>query len=146
MGSGELLNTEEVDFLLEAAPAQSPTSDGEAATGEQVVTMRGDLDQINLADIFQTLAMTKMEGMLRVSNPIEHRYVWFKGGFVRIVVPNRVTTRRLGQRLVQAGLLQTDQLRMALLEQRKDSRPLGTLLARHHRALKKLKQLMGDSE
>ncbi len=24
--------------------------------------------------------------------------------------------------------------------------PLGTLLARHHRALKKLKQLMGDSE
>ncbi|MBK8096597.1 MAG: PQQ-binding-like beta-propeller repeat protein [Planctomycetes bacterium] len=129
MGSGELLNTEEVDFLLEAAPAQSPTPDGEAATGEQIVTMRGDLDQINLADIFQTLAMTKMEGMLRVSNPIEHRYVWFKGGFVRIVVPNRVTTRRLGQRLVQAGLLQTDQLRMALLEQRKDNRPLGAILA-----------------
>lgn len=68
---GELLNEAEVEFLLAAAGEGEPTSSAPAPTsGEgQTVTMRGDLEQINLADIFQTLAMAKMEGVLRVRNP-----------------------------------------------------------------------------
>ncbi|HLQ36689.1 MAG TPA: DUF4388 domain-containing protein, partial [Planctomycetota bacterium] len=126
-GSGGILNSEEVDFLLEGAEKSA----GGNATPEtdQVVTMHGDLEQINLSDIFQTLALTKMEGMLRVRNPLEQRHVYFRDGFVRILVPNRVATRRLGQRLVQAGLLEPDALRSALIEQRKESLPLGVLLA-----------------
>ncbi len=90
--------------------------------------MRGDLQQMPLADIFQTIGFAKMEGILRVCNPVEQRLVHFHGGLIRIVVPPRAATRRLGHRLVQAGVLDPEQLRMALLEQRKAHKPLGELL------------------
>ncbi|HEB53012.1 MAG TPA: PEGA domain-containing protein [bacterium] len=45
-------------------------------------------------------------------------------------MPQRLTLRRLGQRLMQAGLLHADQLRSALVEQRKERVPLGQLLVR----------------
>lgn len=127
--SGNTLNSAEVDFLLEGAGADdSPQGKGEPAADEQAVTMRGDLEQINLSDIYQTLAMTKMEGVLRVRNPLEQRQVYFHDGYVRILVPPRIATRRLGQRLVQAGLVQPEQLRAALVRQRKERQPIGQLL------------------
>jgi tetratricopeptide (TPR) repeat protein len=122
--SGMLLNPEEVEFLLDSG-ATAKTGDCDIA---QEVTMRGDLDQISLADIFQTLAMAKMEGLLRIRNPLEQRMLHFHDGFVRILVPNRVVVRRLGQRLVHAGLLQPDALRLALLEQRRCELPIGQIL------------------
>ncbi len=123
----EILSEAEVDFLLQAAgddPAP-PTPDG---GGDQTVTMRGDLEQINLADIFQTLAMAKMEGVLRVRNPIEERQIHCRDGYVRVHVPARLATRRLGQRLVRAGLVQADQLRTALIEQGKEKKSIGQTL------------------
>lgn len=127
--SEKALNSEEVDFLLSGAGTnEPPKSDGPPAVDEQAVTMRGDLEQINLSDIFQTLAMTKMEGVLRVSNPLEQRQVYCNDGYVRILVPPRLATRRLGQRLVQAGLLEPEQLRGALVRQRKEQKPLGEML------------------
>jgi tetratricopeptide (TPR) repeat protein len=127
--SEKTLNSEEVDFLLSGAgTSDAPQGDTETAADEQAVTMRGDLEQINLSDIFQTLAMTKMEGVLRVRNPLEQRQVYCLDGYVRILVPPRIATRRLGQRLVQAGLLQPEQLRGALVRQRKEQKPLGELL------------------
>jgi outer membrane protein assembly factor BamB len=122
-----LLNSEEVDFLLDAdGTAGKPPVGGVA----QEVTMRGDLDQISLSDIFQTLAIAKMEGLFRVRNPLEQRLLHFRNGFVRIMVPNRVASRRLGQRLVQAGMVAPEMLRTALLEQRRDHLPLGQILVR----------------
>ncbi len=125
---GSLLDDAEVDFLMEAAAAEAPAQS--QAADPQTVTMRGDLEQINLADIFQTLAMSKMEGVLRVRNPLEERQVYCTDGTVRILVPGRVALRRLGQRLVQAGLIQAEQLRSTLLLQRKEKLPLGQLLVR----------------
>lgn len=124
---GSLLDDAEVDFLMEAAAAEAPAQT-QAAHDPLTVTMRGDLEQINLADIFQTLAMSKMEGVLRVRNPIEERQVYCNNGAVRILVPSRIALRRLGQRLVQAGLIQPEQLRSTLLLQRKEKLPLGQLL------------------
>ncbi|MEO0480543.1 MAG: DUF4388 domain-containing protein [Planctomycetota bacterium] len=92
------------------------------------VTMRGDLDKINLADIFQTLAMSKMEGLLYLSTTLERREVYFRDGLVRCVLPPRVESMRLGQRLVRAGLVTVDDLRHALLEQKQTRQPLGELL------------------
>jgi outer membrane protein assembly factor BamB/tetratricopeptide (TPR) repeat protein len=127
--SGNILNSAEVDFLLDGTGSDEPQPKPAASTpAEQAVTMRGDLDQINLADIFQTLAMTKMEGVLRVHNPLEQRQVHCRDGYVRILVPSRVATRRLGQRLVQAGLLHPDQVRAVLVQQRKEKKPVGQLL------------------
>src|SRR5262245_43629798 len=126
----EILNNEEVEFLLDSsAAAEGKTQETPAKPGAQLVaTMRGDLEQMHLADIFQTLGLAKMEGLLRVCNPVEQRLVYFNGGSVKILVPPRAATRRLGQRLVQAGVLDGEQLRLALLEQRKDHRPLGEIL------------------
>lgn len=124
--NGEILSEAEVDFLLAAAAEEDRTA--APADDGQTVTMRGDLDQINLADIFQTLALSKMEGVLRVSNPLEERRVHCHDGYVRILVPSRVATRRLGQRLIHAGLIQPEHLRSALLAQRKEKKPIGKLL------------------
>ncbi|MCK5940532.1 MAG: DUF4388 domain-containing protein, partial [Planctomycetes bacterium] len=126
----DILNDAEVDFLLQGAEGDPAAETVSLEDGNQTVTMHGDLDQISLADIFQTLAMSKMEGVLRVRNPLEERQVYCRDGYVRILVPARLTLRRLGQRLIQAGLLQTEQLRSALVEQRKDRIPLGQLLVR----------------
>lgn len=125
--SGNSLNDAEVDYLLDSGPATTPAPvSGDAAL--PAATMHGDLEQINLSDIFQTLGMTKMEGILLVRNPLEQRQVYFRDGYVRILVPQRVVTRRLGQRLVQAGLLSPDNLRATLVRQRKQPQPLGQLL------------------
>jgi len=127
-GTKEILNSEEVEFLLEATSTDDTAGDATEPGSQQSITMRGDLEQMHLADIFQTLSLAKMEGLLKVSNPVEQRMVHFQGGSVRILVPTRSVTRRLGQRLVQAGVLTSDQLRFALLEQRKNPAPLGEIL------------------
>jgi len=128
---GQVLNEAEVDFLLAASAAsQEPPPPPPEQRDSQTVTMRGDLEQINLADIFQTLAMSKMEGLLHVRNPLEERQVYCSNGTVRIRVPARLAIRRLGQRLVQAGLLEAEQLRATLVLQRKEPLPLGELLVR----------------
>lgn len=126
---GELLNDAEVEFLLASGEEGTATPAAPPPSHEgQTVTMRGDLEQINLADIFQTLGMSKMEGVLRVRNPLEERQIYCRDGHVRILVPARLATRRLGQRLVNAGLLQVDQLRQVLVAQRKEKLPIGQML------------------
>lgn len=120
----EILSEAEVDFLLSAEAQEQPSQ----AIETQSVTMRGDLEQIQLADVFQTLAMTKMEGVLRIRNPLEERQAHCRDGYLRLHVPGRLLARRLGQRLVNAGMCSPDALRSALVQQRKDRRPLGLLL------------------
>ncbi len=125
---GEILGREEVEFLLDGAgPTKEPEvrpTDTEAAA----VTMRGDLDKINLSDIFQTLALSKMEGMLCVTSLIEKREVFFRDGYVRCLLPRRLETMRLGQRLVRAGAVSTEEIRSALVEQKRNHRQLGEVL------------------
>jgi len=126
----ELLTDAEVEFLLNAAAVATvevPASELEGTPGREV-TMRGDLEQINLADIFQTLAMSKMEGVLRVRNPLEERQIHCRDGFVRILVPNRLQVRRLGQCLLHAGLIDLEALKAALVAQRTEKRLLGEVL------------------
>ena len=124
----EILNSEEVEFLLEATDADSTAEMAAEPGSHQSITMRGDLEQMQLADIFQTLNLAKMEGLLKVSNPVEQRMVHFHAGSVRILVPPRSMARRLGQRLIHSSLLEPEQLRLALLEQRKTHKRLGEIL------------------
>lgn len=131
MSNGEILNEAEVDFLLKGADEQAQDQQApELDDAQHTVTMRGDLDQINLADIFQTLAMSQLRGVLRVRNALDERQVYCSNGYARILVPNRVTLRRLGQRMVQAGVLSSADLRSALVAQKKERLPLGQLLVR----------------
>ena len=60
---GRLLDDDEVEFLLHggrdagASAAEDGPSTPQGDQPPREVTMRGDLDKINLTDIFQTLAM-----------------------------------------------------------------------------------------
>lgn len=129
MSNGQqILNSEEVEFLLDGSGGGSKQENASGSSTQQAVTMRGDLDQMPLGDVFQTLGLTKMEGVLRVCNPVEQRLVYFRGGNIRIVVPPRLMMRRLGQSLLQAGALTSDDLRAALAEQKKQPRALDEVL------------------
>jgi hypothetical protein len=138
----QILNSEEVEFLLDSGSSGAKQGQDAAQGAQQAVTMRGDLDQMPLGDVFQTLGLTKMEGVLRVCNPVEQRIVYFRNGLLRIVVPPRLLMRRLGQRLLQAGVLTADDLRAALTEQKRTPRSLDEVLVyfpdpwhkkRHHK-------------
>lgn len=129
-GERELLSDAEIRFLLDAAAHAAidpPAVELEGDQGREV-TMRGDLSQIDLADIFQTLAMTKMEGVLRLRNPLGERHAHCRDGYVRVHVPNRVATRRLGYQLLQRGYIQPADLRAGLEAQRQQKLPLGQVL------------------
>ena len=126
-----ILDPAELEFLLEKGSGSAPKEAPEQGLAAQTVTMRGDLDQINLSDIFQTLSMSKLEGVLVVSNPLEQRQLYFRDGYVQILVPPRTLKRRIGQLLVGAGLLSPDHLRSALVEQRKTDQPLGEILVQN---------------
>ncbi|MFW5829255.1 MAG: DUF4388 domain-containing protein [Planctomycetota bacterium] len=45
---------------------------------------QGTIDSVNLADIFQTLAMNGQTGTLIVRGPVKRRFIWFAGGSVVI--------------------------------------------------------------
>lgn len=125
----DLLKEEELEFLLQEKLADDGGAKANQLPGDGEVTMRGDLDKIELADIFQTLAMSKMEGQLRVRNLIEQHELFFRDGYVQSIPPQRIEIKRIGQRLLSAGLVTIEQLRAALLVQKKNSeRQLGTIL------------------
>jgi tetratricopeptide (TPR) repeat protein/outer membrane protein assembly factor BamB len=92
------------------------------------VTIRGELDQISLTDIFQTLAMSKMTGILRVYRPSENRLVQFSEAGVRLLASHRKENQRFGQRLVHSGRLRTTTLQKALTHQKQTKAPLGDSL------------------
>lgn len=112
-----VLGTEEIDFLMKAGGKSAEAPAPDPATAE--VTMRGDLEQIGLPEIFQTLGIAKMEGRLRVRSPLEQRDMFFLDGQVRNVVPHRTEVERFGLRLVQTGIWTVDAMRTALLDQKK---------------------------
>ena len=129
----ENLNDAEVNFLLAGDVDDTPNTALSHKDGNQSATMHGDLDQISLADIFQTLSISKMEGVLRIRNPLEERQILCYQGYVRILAPERLTFRRLGQRLIQAGILQPEDLRKALVAQKHEKISLGQILVRDER-------------
>lgn len=133
MANNELLAAEELEFLLQ--DAETPSTGEEFANLSHAenarITIRGELDKINLADIFQTLGTSKMEGILRVRNAHEAREIFFHEGQARYRFSGRSEGKRLGQRLIRSGMITPDQLRVALLVQKESGKPLGPILVKH---------------
>lgn len=90
--------------------------------------MRGDLEQISLSDVFQTLSLSKMDGLLKVSNVLEQRTLYFHDGLVQDLVFGRAEMRRIGERLISAGLVTQEQVRVALTKQRESGAAIGKIL------------------
>ncbi|MEZ5965161.1 MAG: PQQ-binding-like beta-propeller repeat protein [Planctomycetota bacterium] len=98
---------------------------------DREVSMRGDLQQMPLADVFQSLGMSKMEGILRVRNLVETREIYFRDGLVRSFIPTRVELRRIGVQLVQGGLMTPETLRAVMFEHKKSRQDMRALLVEH---------------
>lgn len=120
-----ILEDEALDYVLkEHRPAASVHQESD----DLVATIRGDLEQVSLPDIFQTLTMSAMRGTLRISQGWDPTYVHFADNQVRVLAPEELQARRLGNRLVTSGLLDAKGVRAAFVRARKEQVPLATIL------------------
>ena len=133
------LQDEELDFLLMDKEGSGPdTSEGQkdpeslenesAPPGELKPTLHGDLAQVNLPDIFQSLVMSQMEGTLQVNSKWKVTYVHHEGGKLRILLPEEDWLKRIGYRLLSSGLVEGRDLKAALRRCHKEQVDLGQIL------------------
>lgn len=92
------------------------------------MAFKGDLRNVQLADLFQTLAQNRQEGVLTVTTQSgTHRVLLSKDG-VSLLEPSILGRRRLGEILVFAGVLTEVDLAAALREQARTKKFLGEVL------------------
>ena len=123
------LDAEEVEFLLggEAPEKKAPVAE-EAIQSAHFVTIKGDLSNISLSDIFQTLSMSQMSGTLRITSPSGVRMVYFEQGKAQLVGDQENRNRLLGDKLISAGILNPKDLKNALLHQKARGGRIGDIL------------------
>jgi len=92
------------------------------------MALGGDLRNINLADIFQTLSMNQQIGTLIVRNGVKEKRVYFSGLGVSLCSGRTIPGFRLGRYLVGTGKVTEEDLRIALEEQRRTGDLLGKVL------------------
>ncbi|MEN8151321.1 MAG: DUF4388 domain-containing protein, partial [Planctomycetota bacterium] len=92
------------------------------------MALGGDLRNINLADIFQTLSMNRQVGTLVVRNGVKEKKVYFSGTGVSLCSGRTIPGFRLGRYLVGTGRVTEEDLRTALEEQRRTGDLLGKVL------------------
>ncbi len=91
--------------------------------------LKGDLDSISLADIFQTLSMTGQEGTLVVRGSDQVKYIHFTKDGVSLLTSGEKKMGRLGDMLVGLGKISPEDLRNALGRQKETGGLLGETLA-----------------
>ncbi|GEM_PF-1382545 len=123
------LDAEEVEFLLagEEPQKKAPVAE-EAIQTAHFVTIKGDLSNISLSDIFQTLSMSQMSGTLRISSPAGVRTVYFEQGKAQLVGDQENRNRLIGDKLIAAGILNPRDLKNALLRQKAKGGRVGDIL------------------
>ena len=89
---------------------------------------KGSLESINLADIFQNLAMNQQTGTLKVSDKNRAKCIFFERGEVRYLSHGKRKNALLGEMLVGRGLATREQVDAALAEQRQSNRLLGEIV------------------
>jgi len=93
------------------------------------VLLQGNLREFNLPNIFQLVKMSAKSGALTIRREGEMGRVFFRNGLIyyAFAAPQRLP---LGERLVGAGAITGDQLKEALLKQRKSGGKsrIGTIL------------------
>ncbi len=97
------------------------------------MAFKGDLKNVQLADLFQTLAQNRQEGVLTLSSRgATHRIAFRKEG-VTLLDPAIGGRRRIGEILVSASLIEEKDLAESLREQAKVRRFLGEILVEKNR-------------
>ncbi|MHC4600002.1 MAG: DUF4388 domain-containing protein [Planctomycetota bacterium] len=78
------------------------------------MTLKGDLDSISLADVFQTLSMTQQEGTLFVQDGESRKAIYFGPSGVSLITSGAKKGGKLGDMLVGLGKITPEQLEEAL--------------------------------
>jgi outer membrane protein assembly factor BamB/tetratricopeptide (TPR) repeat protein len=92
------------------------------------VAFKGDLTNISLFDVFQTLNQNKQAGVLVLSHDGITKKISIAPEGVRIFFTRSFRTMRLGEIFVCRGRITPQDVEILLLEQKKKYRPLGELL------------------
>jgi len=92
------------------------------------MALKGDLTNVNLADIFQTLAMNLQEGVLIITNESRVKKIYFKDGKISLLGSRNKRGFRLGDRLISLGRLSPEDLNAALLQHESSGEQLGKTL------------------
>lgn len=90
------------------------------------MTLKGNLEVLNLGDIFQTLSLNKHTGTLKVSATDKEKLIYFSEGEIALLSSSKRV--RLGERLVNAGLITEQELEKALQKQKGSGMKLGEVL------------------
>ena len=80
---------------------------------ETCLAFKGDLKDINLADIFQTLAMNQQEGTLSITSSEGRTEIYFSKDGVRLLASPDQKHIRLGELLLKMKKLTPVELDMA---------------------------------
>ncbi|HHN46708.1 MAG TPA: DUF4388 domain-containing protein, partial [Planctomycetes bacterium] len=89
---------------------------------------KGSLASINLADIFQNLALNQQTGTIKITTQDEHYYVFFERGAVSLFSRDKDKGGKLGEMVVGRGLATLDQIEEALQKQQATQVLLGEIL------------------
>ncbi|NOZ21640.1 MAG: PQQ-binding-like beta-propeller repeat protein [Planctomycetes bacterium] len=92
------------------------------------MSIKGELKDINLADIFQMVAMQQQEGTLIVSDGETKKWLYFSTGSVSLLSAGKRRPTPLGQLLLRAGKITEKQLDEALAVWRRTGKRLGEVL------------------
>ena len=88
----------------------------------------GDLKDIDLSNIFQTLGMNQHEGILKVSGPNQLARMYFSKEGIRLLVDGTKPYSLLGELLLRRKLVSEGDLAKALKLQKETGRRMGELL------------------
>ncbi len=92
------------------------------------MSLKGDLKNVQLADLFQTLSQNQQQGVLTISAGGGSRRILFAPDGITLLDPQVAGRRRLGEILLSAGLITEEQLTEALREQSRSRKFLGETL------------------
>ena len=89
-------------------------------------SFKGNLEVLNLSDIFQSLAMNRHSGTLIVTDGKREKKIFFAEGEITLLSSSR--RQRLGELLVAEGRVSEDELELALKLQKQSRKRLGEIL------------------
>jgi outer membrane protein assembly factor BamB len=114
---------EEFHFLFKESRASAPETP-ESPESAPEATIQGDLANLDLSDMFQTISMSNMTGTLVIHTGARETAVHFQSGQIRVAPPLEHWLRRISKRLVAARMVAVSDLRAALVHITRSKQPL----------------------
>lgn len=89
-------------------------------------SFKGNLEVLNLSDIFQSLAMNRHSGTLLISDGKREKKIFFSEGEIQLLSSSR--RMKLGELLIATGKITEEDLDLALKLQKQNRKKLGEIL------------------